>query len=423
MALDLIVVGVNHRKAPVEVRERLAFAADRIPAALARLRSKHPVAEAVVLSTCNRVELYSVADGVPVSEHDLRAFLAEESGVEPARLAECSYFHTGSEAVRHLFRVACSLDSMVLGETQILGQVRDAYLRAKAAESTGRLCNTLFQRALAVAKKVHTVTRLGQHSVSVSSVAVEFVLKVFQDLGQRTLLILGAGETGQETAARLRERGIGRVVVCNRTMETAEQVAREVGGQAAPLELLEDFLRLSDVVVACASSPKPLISRAAVARAMAARENRPMFLIDIAVPRNVDPETDSIENVYLYNIDDLQEVVLRNLEERRREVPRCEEIVEREVGEYMHAVKLLDLSPAIERVQGQLQALVRAELDRALEGVPGLDADQRQAEATRIAERVAGRMLQQPISVLKEELREDSGFAVLEAFKRLFRVT
>ncbi len=420
--MDLIVVGVNHRKAPVEVRERLAFPHGRLAPAVQRLRACPGVAETVILSTCNRVEVYAVSNGIAIQGEQLRRFLAGESGVPDEHLREAAYEHCGPTAVRHLFRVAASLDSMIIGETQILGQVRDAYVTAKEAGATGRLCNTLFQRALAVGKAIRTHTHLSQHNVSVASVAVEFVLKVFQDLAHRTVMILGAGETGTETVSRLKDAGIARVVVCNRTLEAAQELAREVEGQAVPLESLEDYLQIADVVITCASAPKPLLEAVAVRRAMAARDNRPMFLMDIAVPRNVEPETNSIENVYLYNIDDLQEVVLRNLDIRRREIPTCEAIIEREVGEYMNAMRLLDVSPALQAVQDALLTLGRAELARTLEGMRELDPREREA-LDKMVHRLVDRILTQPITVLKEELRGESGVAMLEAFKRLFRVS
>lgn len=419
--MDLIAVGVNHRKAPIEIRERLAIPAPRLVAALEHLRTAFPVAEAVILSTCNRVEIYAVSNGRPLGVAEVQEFLARESGMSIDQIAEHLYAHTGPEAVRHLFRVTASLDSMVIGETQILGQVRDAYLAAKDANATSRLCNTLFQRALAVAKNIHSTTRLSHQSVSVPSVAVEFVLKLFRDLAHRMLLILGAGETARDTAARLREMGLGRVVVCNRSIENAAKVAEDLGGQAVPLDVLEDYLALADIVITCASAPKPLISREAMDRAMPIRENRPVFLMDLAVPRNVDPETNSIDNVYLYNVDDLQEVVLRNLDARKQEIPRCEQIIEEEVAAFVRTASLLDLSPAIQSLQEQWATFGKSELERSLSGLPNVDARARE-ELHRMVERLIARMLAQPITVVKQEMQDGAGNAILDAFKRLFRL-
>ncbi|MBV8880992.1 MAG: glutamyl-tRNA reductase, partial [Planctomycetaceae bacterium] len=329
--MEISVTGLNHKRAPVELREKLAVAESALQAALAELQTSFSAQEMVILSTCNRVELYAVHDGAPPAAAAITDLLAKRHGVPSDALAPALYRHQGSDAVRHLFRVTSSLDSMVLGETQIIGQVKDAYLAAQAAGATGRVFNRLFQHALAVAKRVHTATSLGEKNVSVSSVAARLAEKIFQDLGRKRLVILGAGEMGELTVGAFRNRGVTQIHVVNRTLENARALADQYGGQAHALDELPRVLPLGDIVIACIRSDGYALGVEQVEAALAARRHDPMFLIDIAVPRNIHPGVNDIDNVYLYNIDNLEQIVQQNVVDREREVARSMPIVEEEM--------------------------------------------------------------------------------------------
>ncbi|MBI3270909.1 MAG: glutamyl-tRNA reductase [Planctomycetes bacterium] len=419
--MEISVVGLNHRQAPVELRERLAVPSGRLSEALARFRTACPVSESVLLSTCNRVEVYALANGTPVGAESVARYLADFHGVERSAFEGFLYHQAGVDAVRHLFRVAAGMESMVLGETQILGQVKDAYLAAKTCRATGRVFNPLFQRALNVAKLVHERTGLGRRKVSVPSVAADFLEKVFQDLSAKTLLLVGAGEVGEAMLRHLLERGVTRVIVCTRQIEHARALAEPIQGKAVLLELLPDYLPEADIVVTCTASSAHVLTTQAVEEAVRRRRGQPVFLLDLSVPRNVHPGAGDLDNVYLYNIDDLESIVRQNLEERSRELDRCETLVEAEVSEFMGSLKLLDLSPIIARLTEDLHVIGREELARALDRLRDLSPEER-VEVENLVRRVVNKILHQPISTLKEEAKAGEGVQFVEAIKRIFRL-
>lgn len=383
--------GINHKTAPVEVREKLAFDEASLGRVAARIRESTGAPEIVVLSTCNRVEVYvAAADDL---EARLLAFFEKERGLKPTL-----YRHADSDAVRHLFRVASGLDSMVVGETQILGQVKRAYLAAKDAGCTGKYLNKLFQCALFVAKSVHSNSSLGLHSVSVSSVAAGLAEKIFRSLSSTTLLVVGAGETGQFTLDAFKERGVRRFIVANRTQERAAELARALGGTALSLDALPASLHQADIVVTCIAHDGPVITRAQAEAASRQRRGAPIFFIDIAVPRNVDPAVDRLEDVYLYNIDDLESIATENLMRREKEVAKCEALVEREAQKFIASAAMFDVNEVIVKLQTYFGSVADQELADALRS---LGPEQRQ-QVEHAVRRMVAKLLHRPLSSLQD---------------------
>jgi glutamyl-tRNA reductase len=345
--MPLIALGLNHLTAPVNLREQVAFDADAAGAALRELRREPGVEEALILSTCNRTELYvGVAAG---AEQAPQAWLNRHHRLTPGRLEEFLYRHEEDAAVRHMFRVATGLDSMVLGEPQILGQVKDAYQLAREAQALGAPLDRLLQHTFAVAKRVRTDTRIGAHTVSVAFTAVRLAEQVFTDLKQACVLLIGAGDTIELAARHLADKQVRRLIVANRTLENAQDLAGRYGGYAIALADLPHHLAEADIVIASTASRQPVVSRALVEQAIAARKRRPMFMVDIAVPRDIDPDVASLEDVYLYGIDDLQQVIDGNRRSREAAAREAETIIELQVDRYMAWRRALTLrNPAID---------------------------------------------------------------------------
>ncbi|HEX7901454.1 MAG TPA: glutamyl-tRNA reductase [Planctomycetota bacterium] len=419
--MDLCVTGLNHTRAPVELREKLAVDERTLPATLADLRGALGASEIVVISTCNRVEIYTAHESAPPSAEEVARALAVRKGVDPGALAPVLYRHEGPDAVRHLFRVASSLDSMVLGETQIIGQVKDAYVASKEAGGTGRIFNRLFQRALAVAKRVHTETSLGEMNTSVSAVAARLAGKIFQDLGTKTLAILGAGETAELTVEAFRTRGLTRLLVVNRTLENARALAEPRGGSAHGLEELPLVLSRCDIVIACLRADTFVVTPALARDAMTARRQEPMFFIDISVPRNIHPEVNQLENVYLYDIDDLQAIVRQNLVEREREASRAEPIIQQEARDFLKDVTPLDATSLLTTLRERLHAMGDEETKRALSRLNGLSEDQK-AEVTELTRRLVNKILHAPSEALRGGGLNSDSQQISDLVRKLFGI-
>jgi len=417
--MEISVTGLNHKRAPVELREKLAVAEAALQSALAELQQSFSAQEMVILSTCNRVELYSVHDGSPPTSAAIADVLAKRHGVAADALAPTLYHHQGSDAVRHLFRVTSSLDSMVLGETQIIGQVKDAYLAAQAAGATGRVLNRLFQQALAVAKRVHTTTSLGEKNISVPSVAARLAEKIFQDLARKRLVIIGAGEMGELTVGAFRNRGVTQIHVVNRSIENARALAGQVGGQAHRLEELPLVLPLGDIVIACIRSDGYAIGVEQVENALASRRHDPMFLIDIAVPRNIHPGVNDIDNVYLYNIDNLELIVQQNVVDREREVSRSMPIVEEETQTFWKDMTPPDIKVLLTELRERMHAIGEEELKRTLGKLNGLSENQRQ-EVQELTRRIVNKVLHPPSEMLRSSGFDTSSRSLSELVRKLF---
>jgi len=408
------VTGLNHQTAPVRVREALAFSARRLPEALAALRGAGGVDEAAILSTCNRVEVYVVAAAEPPPADLVPRFLASFHGAWPETFQEHLFRLDDAEAVRHLFRVACGLDSMVVGEAQITGQVRAAYEAAAAAGAAGTVLHRLFQQALAVAKRVRTATRIGAGRASVGSVAVELAERIFESLAGKTVLVVGAGEMGAAVVQSLRAAGAATTLVANRTYARAVELAEAWGGAAVSFDALPEHLARADIVISSTDAPHYVLTRARVEQAAAARRGRPLFLIDIAVPRDIEPSVAELGGCYLYNIDDLQAVVRATLAQRQDEVAACEALVADECRRFMAWLERLAVGPTIGELSAQLHELKRAELDALFRRLPDLSPRER-AEVERMADRLVKKILHRPITTLRE-----APHGLLAAALRLF---
>ena len=365
MSETVVILGVNHRTAPVAVRERLAYADGDAVAALARLRSEAPaLSEVALLSTCNRVEIIGVAADADRAWLEAVEFLARDRGVGAEAFAPALYRYRDRDAVRHLFRVGASLDSMVVGEPQILGQLKNAYAQAAEANAAGLVLHRAFHKAFSVAKRVRKATLIGHGSVSVASAAVNLANRIFDTLSDKTALLMGAGAMAELTARNLKRLGAQSLIVTSRTFDHAVALARELGGTAAPFDNFRPYLKLADVIIGSLAAPKPVIGPEEFEGVIRERRYRPVLLLDLGVPRNFDPRLNQLENVYLYDIDDLSGVVAESRGEREREAAKAETIVELEVESFLRWLGGLELVPAIKDIRSSVEQLRDVELLR-----------------------------------------------------------
>lgn len=362
----LFVSGLNHRTAPIELREHLALEEDKLREILRELLGSGGLAEVVILSTCNRVEVYGVAEEIGGARHLAWSRLCQQRGVAWAAVEPLLYTKTEGEAVQHCFRVAASLDSMMLGEPQILGQVKEAFRLAQYCQSVGPLLHGVMTQAFVVAKKVRTETELARHAVSVPYAAVELARKIFGGLEGRGVLLLGAGKMGELAAKHLVDQGVFPLYVANRTWSRAQELSRLLPGAAIPFEQWRETLGRVDIVITSTGAPEPIIRKEEVHHALSARRSRPLFFIDIAVPRAVEPGVNDLENVFCYGLDDLQQVVEANLRERLREAQKAEAVVEREVGKFLARLQDVTVVPTIVSLRAKLEAIRQGEVAKAL---------------------------------------------------------
>lgn len=417
--MRVLLVGLSHRTARVELRER--FAVDDPAPLLGKLVAGEEIEEAFLLSTCNRTEALVATRRPEAARARLRALFARELGgaeVAPAELERALYEHDDGRAVQHLFRVAASLDSMVVGEPQILGQVKDAYRAAVRAGAVGMLLGRLFDRAFATAKRVRRETRVAERPVSVARVAVDLARQIFESLEDKRALLLGAGDMGALALDALRAVGLRRVEVANRTPERAGGLAEHFGATAHGLDALPALLERADVVLTSVGGGEPLLTRAAVETAMRDRGHRPMFVIDIGVPRNVDPAVNEVDAVYLYDLDDLDAVAAANAEQRRREVTLAEALVLEEQQRFDGWMAALHAVPTIRSLRARGEAVRRRELER-FAGRLDLSAEQR-AGLEQLTRAIVNKLLHAPVSRLRTEAERDEGLACLEAARVLF---
>jgi glutamyl-tRNA reductase len=419
--MKLLVAGVSHKTAPVEVRERLAFAESTLPAALRDLLSRQGIVEAMVLSTCNRVEIAVSTDDLVDPAATVCSFLQESRAVAPAALGPSLYQHEGREAIHHLFRVASSLDSMVVGEPQILGQLKAAYAQAKAHDCLNGLLETVVARAFNVAKRVRSETGIGQMAVSVSYAAVELARKIFGTLAGRTVMIVGSGKMSELAARHLRRSGAAHIFVTNRTYERAQELASVFQGTPVEYTRFLSILPEVDIVITSSGAPHYVLTKEEMQRVIAARRNKPMFLIDIAVPRNIEPLVNEVDNIFLYDIDDLQEVVNANLRERNKEAERAEELVSQEVERMMARLQVQEIAPTIVSLQGQLEQIRAAEIERVRRKLAPLTPEQEEAIES-LTRGIINKIAHGPISELRRQAGRPDGGHVIDAIRQVFHL-
>ncbi len=415
----LFVAGLSHRNAPVELREQVAVEEDKLRELLRDVQAAGVVSEIVVLSTCNRVEMYALAEVPGEARGAVFRRLCRHRGVDHATVEPLLYTHLDGEAVRHAFRVACSLDSMLVGEPQILGQVKDAFALAQSCETVGPSLHNLFTQAFAVAKKVRTETEIARHAVSVSFAAVELAKKIFAGLEGRSVLLVGAGEMGELAARHLVDQGAFPIYVANRTHARAQDIARALSGTAVPFDELETVMASVDIVITSTGAETPIIGREAVQRIMHQRRGRPLFFIDIAVPRNVEASVNTLTDVYCYDIDDLRQVIDANIRERSREAHRAEGLVDREVAKFVARLRDVEVIPTIVSLRDRLEEIRAGEVRRVLARLPDASPETRAAiEALSAA--IVNKILHAPITKLRESSRAGQHRSWLELVHELF---
>ena len=421
----LLLLGLNHTTAPLDVRERLAFDAARRDAAVSAFKARFPRAEAVLLSTCNRVELYVGREGHGhPGAREVVEFLAEAHAVPAADFDRHLYQKTDRDVVDHLFNVAASLDSMVLGETQILGQVREAYDAARGRGAAGAMLNPLFQRAVAVGKQVQRDTPIGEGRLSVASVAVDYAKRIFEGFSDKTVLCVGAGKMVGLVLQSLAALSPRRILVCNRSRERAGPLAAKFGGHAVPFDALGDHLVAADIVVSSTGASEPVITRKLFEPLLRRRRYRPVFVVDIAVPRDVEPAVGKLDSVFLYNLDDLQQVVLATQSQRGGAVESARAIVSRQVDEFLTWHRQRELGPTIDRLRGHYHAVAQEELTRTLNKLPNVSESEK-AHLEELTRRLVNKLLHAPLQTLRQSDGPHVGVsgAYVHAVERLFGLT
>ncbi|MER3445755.1 MAG: glutamyl-tRNA reductase [Candidatus Dadabacteria bacterium] len=419
--VQIVLVGLNHKSAPVEVRERFSFSQEAIEEGLIKLYQKKSVEECSVLSTCNRVEVYAVSGDADQCVREIKEFLCEFHRIPLDFFSSYLYVLFGHTAVGHLFRVASSLDSMVIGEPQILGQVKEAYKTANLKGTTGLILNRLFHSAFFVAKKVRAETKIGTQGVSVGNAAAQLAKRIFHDLSKRNVMVIGAGEMAELAAKHLSGIGIRELLIANRTLEGAEELAHRLRGKPVRIEEIHYFLRNVDIVITATGSQDFIIRPQHVREAMRLRKNEPMFMIDIAVPRDIDPRVEEIENVYLYDVDDLQGVLDENLRIRRENARRAEEIAIQGERDFQRWLDGLSVVPAIISLKKRFEEIRSAEVKRALRRIGDISEREKNIIEA-MASGIIGKILHSPLTNLKKESSGSIGALYVDAIKRLFQL-
>ncbi len=419
--MGVIVVGLSHKTAPVDVREKLSFPEATLPEALAALKGYSGIREDIILSTCNRVEIYATAQDSAAGTEQIRKFISEYHKLSPEALENALYIRTDADAVRHIFRVASSLDSMVVGEPQILGQLKEAFDAALKSRATSTILNKLLKKSISVAKRVRTETRIAESAVSISFAAVELARKIFGSLEGKVVMLLGAGEMAELAARHLLNNGVKSVLVANRTFERAVEMAKEFNGSAVRFEEFPSELVMTDILICSTGAPAYVVRHDAVSRVLKERRHRPIFMIDISVPRNIDPEINKLDNAYLYDIDDLQGVVETNVQGRQREAERAEEIIMQEVETYLQWERTLDAVPTIVDLREKIEDIRTKELDRTLCQLNGITEEQRKA-VEMLSTSIVNKIIHAPMVMLKQEAAGERSEEITNLVRRLFNL-
>lgn len=422
--MRLLLVGCNHHTAPVAIREKLAFTPDQAIAALAQIRERFPKSEAVLLSTCNRVELYLAADDAQrlPSHHDVVDFLAGFHGLDPGEIFDELFEHSGEDAIRHLFTVAASLDSMVVGEPQILSQVKQAYELATTGNSAGGLTHSAFQAAIRVAKRVTTETAIHQKRVSIPSIAVcDFASGIFERFDDKQVLVIGAGEMAEETLRYLVDAGAKKIDIVNRNLQRAKELADAWSGSAHEWPQLAQRLTSADLVVSTTGATEPIVTATMFRTIEHDRFQRPLFVLDLAVPRDFDPQVGDFPGVYLYSVDDLSQACEANKAARQKEWPKAERIIEEETQRFMTELHLRSTAPTIKLLRERAEEIKSDEFTRLLNKLSDLDPKHRD-EIERSFDRLVNKLLHPPLESLRLEAQEGPPHGLIDALKRLFKL-
>lgn len=418
---NLILVGVNHKTTPVEIREKLAFSQAKLKASLEELVSSPEIIENIILSTCNRVEIYARVENTDRGIQLLQDFICDYHGISRGNLDQYFYSFCDNQAVEHLFRVSSSLDSMVLGEAQILGQVKDAYSTARSSSSTGMVLNQLFEKAFNVAKKVREETGISERGVSISSAAVELAKKIFEDLENHSVMLVGTGEMAELAAKHLISYGVKTVYVASRTYERAAALAQTLNGCALDFEAFKEEMHKADIIITSTAAPTFIIQKKMMEKAIQKRKNKPIFLIDIAVPRDIAPEVNELENVYLYDIDDLQNVVNANMEERQKEAENAMDIIKHEVTKFNNWFSTLDAVPTIVEMRNRAEDMRKIEVEKNLKNMDHLSPDDKESIHL-LTQSIVNKILHKPTINLKKKTQSQDGHIYLKAIRHLFHL-
>ncbi len=423
MQKEIVIVGLNHRSASIEVRESLAFENAYVKDALVQLRAYPSIQEGVILSTCNRVEIVAAASDSQSACADIKRFLGDHRAHRiPGNLEDHVYTYEGREAIHHLFRVAASLDSMVVGEPQILGQLKGHYDLARQAGTVGTILHRLFHHSFTVAKRVRSETGIASRVVSVSSVAVDLAKRIFDRFDDKTVMLIGAGKIGDLMARHLQSHGVQSLMITNRTFERAVELAAKIHGSPIQFQDFPRYLKMADLVLGCAGSPEILVDAATVERVLRERKQKAMFFIDLGDRRNFDSQINDVDNAYLYNIDDLKEVAEENLQERSNEAEKAESIVHEEVLSFTRWISSLDQVPTITALRQRFDEIRRKEMERSLTGVLKDLSPQQKEGLEDMTNAMINKMLHGPISRLKRNSQSDDeeGASYVDALKKLF---
>jgi glutamyl-tRNA reductase len=417
--MNILVIGLNHKTAPIEVREKVAFDGPKLDEAIAALKNSAEVKENIILSTCNRVEIYAGVSGLDSGIESIKDFISNFHEVPRDLLDKSLYIHKGPEAVKHMYRVASSLDSMVVGEPQILGQLKDAYDSALKNKSTGVFLNKLMRKSVSVAKRIRTETKIAESAVSISFAAIELAKKIFDDLSTKSFMLIGAGEMAELAARHLINNGVKDVYITNRTIARAEELAPEFNGKVIPFENFIQELQYTDIVICSTGAPHYILMKDHVHKTMKERKQKPMFIIDISVPRNIDPEINDLDNVYLYDVDNLQGIIDTNIQERAMEAEKAEKIVDEEIGSFLKWNDSLAATPTIVALRSMAEEIRKTELEKTLQKLGPVE-EKTIKSIEQLSTAIVNKLIHPPTAALKSE--EDEREQMLDIVQKLFKL-
>jgi glutamyl-tRNA reductase len=419
--MHILVVGINYKTAPVEIRERLTFNPNELGEAMKRLQTKKSILENVIISTCNRTEVYAVVDQLHTGRYYMKEFLAEWFGMEMEEFVPYLFIYEQEGAISHLFNVACGLNSMVLGETQILGQVRTSFLLGQEENTTGTVFNQLFKQAITLAKRAHSETDIGANAVSISYAAVELAKKIFGSLDKKHVLILGAGKMGELAIQNLHSNGVSNVTVINRTYEKAQNLAQRFNGEAKTLQELQCALTEADILISSTGSNDFVITRDMMSNVNKLRKGKPLFMVDIAVPRDLDPKLAELDGVFLYDIDDLEGIVEANLKERQKAAEKIRILIEAEIMEFNQWVNMLGVVPVISALRDKALAIQEETMESIERKLPNL-SDREKKILNKHTKSIINQLLKDPILQAKELASAPNAEEALDLFVKIFNI-